>query len=189
MPNSGHLAAISVTESSPSLSSFFLDIAKMFHNIRLSPSLASLFPLTSIDFGDHPGCFQRTLQERLGYRPQQSHKMRPCQRTLPMGFKWSVFIGHTFVESWYSEAFQIFLHNSRIFKTSHTFPIPVLLHKHKGIVELTKKTVLVLHIIDDLNLVLVGWPNEETARLQHTIESVLSQNQLPVKRSKSFPLG
>ncbi|KAI0558954.1 hypothetical protein FGB62_177g010 [Gracilaria domingensis] len=166
LPNPGHLAALQVPKQSI-LSGFYLDIANMFHNIRMPSNLASIFPFAKVAFGNLPGCLQRKLQAKFGFRPEQSELLRPLQCTLPMGFKWSVFIGHTFVESCYQEAFVLFRPSSRRFRLSNVFDLPVLLHRTSG----------------------PDWSQDEVAALQDTIEKVLTNNYLPVKRSKSSPVG
>ncbi|KAI0565259.1 hypothetical protein FGB62_20g110 [Gracilaria domingensis] len=86
LPNPGHLAALQVPKQSI-LSGFYLDIANMFHNIRMPSNLASIFPFAKVAFGNLPGCLQRKLQAKFGFRPEQSELLSPLQCTLPMGFK------------------------------------------------------------------------------------------------------
>lgn len=189
LPSSGHFADLSVQDTTPPPSNFFLHVANMFQNIILPAHVASLFPLTPTPFGNLPGTLKRDFQRMLGFRLQQKQKMQPCQRTLPMSFKWSVYTGHTFVEFCYMESFQNFRDTSRILNSSYSFPTPILLHRHIGLIELTELAVLVLHIIGYLNIVLFGCPANQKTRLQRTVESMLLKNHLSVKCSKSSPLG
>ncbi len=79
------------------LSGFALDIANMFHNIKLPVWLVPFFPLHPVRFGNLPGELQRAVMSemRLQRRPQQSSLLRPTPEHLAYGFKWAVYIAHT----------------------------------------------------------------------------------------------
>ena len=86
------------TPHDASIQAFYFDIANMFHNIRLPRSLFHLFPLRTVCFGDLPGTLQRRIAISLSYRPKQDERFRLLQATLPMGFKWAVYIAHSFAK-------------------------------------------------------------------------------------------
>ena len=188
LPNPGNFTNLRHREAA-SLSGFFLDVENMFHNVPLPTHLSLLFPLKEVVYGNLHGTFQRSLQKQLGFRPQQRIRLRPLQRSLPMGFKWAVYLAHTFVQSCYEEAFKIFLRTSRLFRNSFPKPNLIVLGHRKRVIVLPKHSVLVLHIIDDLNFVLVDWPDEETILLQSSVEATLRANNLPIRRSKSSLVG
>ena len=64
----------------------------------------------------------------------------------------------------------------------------VLGHQNRFIV-LLKHSVLVFHIIDDLNFVFVDWSDGETIFLQGRKKATLVGNNLPIRLSKSSPVG
>lgn len=188
LPNPGHFSKIRTPRDS-ALSGFYSDIENMFHNIRMPPHLAAFFPMKEIPFGSLPGPLQRSLRNTLGYQPRQAARLRPLQCTLPMGFKWAVFISHTFVQSCYMEALNVFLSTLNHFGTTFSLPRILLLHQASGIVKLNTFSVLVLHIIDDLNFVFVDWPDDLVSNFQASLTSLLSRNFLPLHKEKSSPTG
>ena len=187
LPHPGHFAKLREAPNC-SLTAFYNDVKNMFHNIRLPPHLASIFPLKKIAFGNLPGRVQLTIAKELGFRPRQQDLLRPMQTTLPMGFKWAVYIAHNFLEACYRKALHHFFQSSSIFGITRSIPPIEKLHDCLG-TPLSSGCVLVMHIIDDLNFVLSNWPESEAIRLQRTVEEFMLRNYLPIKRSKSSPIG
>ena len=91
-----------------SLGAFFLEISDIFHNITLPPWLSRLLPMKAIPFST----LLVETQLRFGRRiklPSNSRDftLRPIQATILMGFKWAVYIAHTFVSSCLDQSFQL----------------------------------------------------------------------------------
>lgn len=173
LPNPGHFRKIE-DKGESLLSGFYLDVENMFHNIRLPPHMVPLFLFKLVQYGHLPPSLQLTLKQHLGFKPSPETLLRPLQRSLPMGFKWAVFIAHNFVRSCYLEAFSAFLCTSDIFSRSQPPPKILELQNSTDTITLSSRLALVLHIIDDVNFVLVDWPNENAISLQRIVESILS---------------
>lgn len=90
-------------------SGFFFDIANMFHTIRLPPSFAKLLPMSPILFGSLSKETQSAILSTKNTNLHQHVLVRPLQTTMPMGFKWSVFIAHTIAKKCIQHAYQLFL--------------------------------------------------------------------------------
>jgi len=87
-------------DESPNGAGFALDVANMFHNIRLPPWMTSLFPLTPLLYKDMPSDLKVQIMSILNMSapPPDYTSFRPLQRTLPMGFTWAAFLGHAIAE-------------------------------------------------------------------------------------------
>lgn len=148
-------------------SGFFFDIGNMFHNIRLLPFLARNFPLRLIAFGDQCGSVHNKLAARFGRWLRQTEIVRSLQSTLPMGFKWAVFIAQNFSRSCIcksivniDESFSIFRASRRapsghrfVYNRSgavKNFPVRTFT-RSSGFIQLDPGTALALHIIDDID--------------------------------------
>lgn len=90
--------------------------------------------------------------------------------------------------TYYQEALPSFFQSSCTFGVTCSIPQIVLLVECTGAI-LNPGSVLVLHIIEDLNFVLSRWPDSEPIPLQAWIEQVITQKSFPVKRCKSSALG
>ena len=158
----------------------------MFHNIGLPKHLVPMIPLTCICFGNLRGTLQRRMVRTLGFRPQQNTRMRPLQATLPMGFKWTVYIAHNFAKSCVTQAYSNFLSSDH-----QIMPRPCLkiFARKSGVIELSDGDVLVMHIIDYVNFICVGWAPDRVFRLHRECEAVFNANGLPIKRPKSATPG
>lgn len=172
--------------SDADLQAFYFDVGNMFHNIRLPSSMAKLFPLRTVSFGDLPGTLQRRIEITLGCRPRQHERFRPLQATLPMGFKWAVYIAHTFAKSCFKEAYNSFIASSLRLQSPYRLKC---FSRSAGIITLTEGDALLMHIIDDINLICFGWSSEDVSTIHRTCESIFVKNGLPIKRSKSTEVG
>ena len=170
------------------LQAIYMDVANMFHNIRLPPHLSALFPMPTVAVRDLP----QPLQSRLMKSNIRQHEtVRPLQATLPMGFKWAVYISHTFAASCIEEAGVRFkrmlpptgvpdhVRNAKILRVEYS----------SGIMSFNPDIVLCLHIIDDINCVFVDWPQIFVVRFHTALKAVLEENGLPIHKGKSIAQG
>ncbi len=171
--------------SNSNLSGFALDIENMFHNIRLPEWLVRFFPFKSVRFGNLHADLQRELLAKLRprYRFRQNSLLRPHQSTLPMGFKWAVYIAHTIADACLHRAMQRFsvIQNSSVNHVKFT--------RQSRVIHITHGSVLSLHIIDDINCVFSGWKAQDIAKLQTILYDLFEENGLPIKVAKSTPIG
>ena len=134
------------------LGSFFLDISNMFQNITLPLWLARLLPMRPVAFQDLSPRTKARITKCINI-PQNTATLglRPCQTTMPMGFKWAGFVAHNFVSSCFDEPFHL-LKSSRLsilsMKLSH------LQDQHAPFM-VRKNSPLLLHIIDNVVVVTV----------------------------------
>ena len=167
-------------------SAFFLDIANMFHNITVPVWLSRLFPMNQIyarELDDD------TLQRMKTHLPQlyqnENQLLRPCQATMPMGFKWAAFIAHSFVAGCLDQAY-------KLFRTSRFAPIgmqrPHILHAERAPFQVITAKPIVLHIIDDVTFVATGWSDDAIKAWHKITRPVLALNGLPINESKSCRL-
>lgn len=183
LPDPGVFARLRVSEDA-SLQAFYFDVQNMFHNIRLPDYLVRFFPLRTVCFGNLPGRLQKGIAASLGFRPHQAALFRPLQATFAMGFKWAVYIGHTFAGSCFRKAYATFLASDRL-----SFPHSCRFSHQAGIIQLSQGDGLLMHIIDDVNFVCSSWLPAEVTALHDTCFKVFTGNGLPIKISKSLPVG
>lgn len=188
LPHPGLFDNIRVDPNSR-LASFYFDVANMFHNISLPPSLVKYFPLKSIPFGNLPGSMQRKLLPCFPCRPKQHELVRPLQKTLPMGFKWAVYIAHTFAASCFTSAFDRFMNSGLAQVIPSVTPTLHVLNSESSILRISSGDLLLLHILDDINCICIDWPHAAVIELHRLAESSFESHGLPIKRSKSSPLG
>ena len=103
-----------------------------------------------------------------------------------MGFKWSVGIAHYFAQSCVKQSFDLFK-ASRL--STVTNPNPVFILKESTPIRVTRSSPVVLHIIDDISVVMHKWNEKAALLLYKIIRSILSQNGLPIKEAKSSPFN
>lgn len=109
LPNPGLFQKI-IPQTQQKHTDFFFDVANMFHNIVLPSNMQLIFPFKAVPFGNLSATLQLKITAEAGWRPAQHERARPLQRTLPMGFKWAVYIGHTFAKSCFTAAINIFVY-------------------------------------------------------------------------------
>lgn len=171
-----------IRQQGSALSSFFLDISNMFHNITLSLWLSRLLPMPPILFSHLPIETQRRIAKRTHIHAQNTEFLiRPSQATMPMGFKWAVFIDHNFLSSYFDEPFKL-LKSSRLAFSSM---ILSKLHAADAPFLVSQRTPLLLHVIDDAVVVAVDWPTVLLTTWHKITRTILRVEQLPVAHNKS----
>lgn len=153
---------------------FACDVSNMFHNLQLPGWLVYYFALKSVSFGDLGGDAQRQLISalKLSKRPPQNARFRPHQRTVAMGWSWAVAIAHGVASGAIRRAVaqvSVALHHKVRFK-----------HFSRNV----RHDVLVLHIIDDVNAIGFGVPQESMVLFQEQLYGTLERCGLPLKASK-----
>ena len=158
----------------------------MFHNILLPTWLKFFFPLKAIAFGNLSGPAQRNLIKQLclRQRPRQSELFCLYQATLPMGFKWAVELAHSIASAIIDQS------------TRLVDPIlPLSTVKYKRISrdirheKLERGDALILHIIDDINVVGVDLSNCIMMEIQASLVRNLEASALPLKLKTCTPIG
>ena len=153
LPNPTMFEAIRLQGEDPG--AFFFDISNMFHNGTLPLWLARLLPLQPVQFSRLQTHTQLRIMQRTPLPPDKSRLfLRPCQATMPMGFKWAVFIARYFVSSCIDESFNL------LKSTPLAFPDMSLtrLRGEDAPFLVKQRHPLLLHIIDDAAVLTVGWP-------------------------------
>ena len=120
----------------------------------------------------------------IGFCPQQNARMRPLQHTLPMGFKWAVYIAHNFAKSCVTQA------RWNVLSSDHQLmrrPRLKSFMRRSGVIELSDGDDLLMHIIDDVNFICVGWAPDRVVRLHREFEVVFIANGSPIKPNSSTP--
>lgn len=97
----------SIMVKSPSLSAFNFDVANMFHNIALLQCISMLFPLPKVKLSDLPPPLVTFLHNLYPGKLRPKTILRPCQAFMPIEFKWSVFVSHTFASKLLQESFHM----------------------------------------------------------------------------------
>lgn len=162
-----------------------MDVCNMFHQLVLPKWLSYYLPLMKVRFGDLSGPTQRTIikQLDLAARQRQNALFRPHLRTMPMGFSWAVFVAHgiasTLLRRCISGASRDLSFSGRIVHLSKKST-----HRCVGAGD-----VIIGHIIDDVCAVGYGDTQRFLIALQAHIWTAFSRIGLPIKVSKSKPLG
>lgn len=98
----------SIITDCASVSTFYFDVANMFHDIILPEAVLQLFPMPKLNLHELPDSLSvylcKTFAGCIAPRPI----FRPCQASMPMGFKWSVFFSHNLASKLLQESFHIF---------------------------------------------------------------------------------
>jgi len=171
-------------DESPTGAGFALDVANMFHNIRLPTWMVSLFPLTTLLYQEMPSGLQRHVLSELGISICPPYtRFRPMQQTLPMGFTWAAFLGHSIAEGCLHHALDAFKKSNAL--TYRT----ITLSGRLNVVEPTKNDIVIAHIIDDVNIVMYDCPLDEIRRLQHLVWRGFTMSGLPLRAAKCTPLN
>lgn len=168
------------------LSSFFLYIINMFHNLILPDSLANLFPLPPIALSNLSPKLCSYLTTHLGTPSLPAYSLlHPRQASLPMGSTWSITLAHPVVAQVISKSLHIFRQS--------TIPFPInprssFLNAPSEPFSITKASPLICHIIDDVTILLADWPPNLTYRWYHIMRHLLAAAGLPIspKKSPSF---
>lgn len=105
-----------------------------------------------------------------------------------MRFKWAVYVAHRFARSCFDEACEALSLRTIAHKLP---PLPGIraLVRSTGILEVDHSAVILLHILDDVNVVTFGWSDCQVIALHRQCVRVFEENGLPVKTSKSLPVG
>lgn len=185
LPNPGLFDQIK--SSSERLSAVYLDIENMFHNIFLPKWLSLLFPMQPVQASTlSPEVFQSIKHSlKLPNIPDDA-MLRPLQATMPMGFKWSVYISHLFVGSCIQQSYSI-IRSSRI--TPKCSPNLQILLKEHAPFQIQESSPLVLHIIDDITIIACNWPDQTLTLWNRVLQRLLSSAGLPIKQEKSIEIG
>ena len=188
LPNPAMFEAIRMRGSDPG--AFLLDISNMFHNITLPIWLAGLLPMKAVALSHLHEDTQRRIAERtiLPGNTADLH-LHVCQATMPMGFKWAIFIAHTFVDSCFNESFRLISASRLAFPNMH-------LGKLRG--EDTpytpeQRSPLFLHIIEDAVTAgercsvtfTLDWPSDFINTWRRLTRKILYINRLPLAEAKS----
>lgn len=156
----------------------------MFHNQRLSLPLADLFPLPPISLIDLPPSLQQSLCQSLSPSMSDSCELRPTQATTPMGFSWSVDIGHFSAR----EIIRPFIGILKTRRDSTPLqPAPNFLCKSNVPITLAKDRPLICHIIDDLTIITVDWPKDLLRAWKKILQQLFAAAFLPISDQKSCP--
>ena len=172
LPNPSLYSNLRLTTTS-SAGGFYFDVSNIFHNIRLPTAMVKYFPLMPVAFGHLPAQLQQRLILKFKRPLSKSDVLRPCQATLPMGFKWAVFIAHTFARSCIEEAtLKIYL--SDVCRSLQVQPIMKTMSRANGIMKIENGDILLLHILDDVNFIAFGLSDESVLALQASVENVFA---------------
>ena len=152
-------------DTTSSAGGFYFDVLNMFHNIRLPTAMIKYFPLMSVPFGHLPAQLQQQLILKFKRPFSKLDVLRPCQATLPMGFKWAVFIAHTFPRSCIEEATLKF-YRSDAHRYLRVQAILKTVSRENGIMKIENGDILLLHILDDVNFIAFGPSDESVVALQ-----------------------
>ena len=99
-----------IAASAPKLSAYYLDVSNMFHNIILLDWLAKLFPLQTMNMRElDTGTLRRIKMQLPKIDENDNSLLWPCQATMPMSFKWAVFIAHSFPSACLDTAYKLFM--------------------------------------------------------------------------------
>ena len=180
LPNPAMFEAIRLQGENPG--AFLFDISNMFHNITLPLWLARLLPLQPVLFSQVQTHTQLRIMQRTLLPSDKSRLLlRPCQATMPMGFKWAVFIAHHFVSSCIDESFNL------LKSTPLAFPDMSLtrLQGEDAPFLVKQRNPLLLHIIDAAAVLTVDWPPALVLTWHRLVRRVLEINQIPVALAKS----
>jgi len=175
-------------EKEAKLEGFYFDISNMFHNIRLPKALAKLMPLTPVTASSLSERTIAGIEASFGRSIQPYEKIRPIQATLPMGFKWAVYIAHTLAARCMKRAFDI-VRSAPVASQLPSDSRLVQLHRNDRLQHVRAGDVLLLHIIDDVNPVCINWNPEVTILFNHVCSEVFEAHGLPRKTGKSSPLN
>lgn len=172
-------------DQSPKGAGFALDIANMFHNILLPPWLCSLFPLNPLRYEEMPTNLKNQMVEEfnLSCPPPSFTTFRPMQKTLPMGFTWAAFLGHSIAEGCIRGALDAFRKSTSL---AHRV---ITLSGDLNVVTPSADDILIAHIIDDVNVVMYGFQMVDVRRLQHQFWRSFTMSGLPMRTSKCTPLN
>lgn len=157
------------------LCGFAADNSNMFHNICLPAWMVSYFLLRKVRIGNLSGVAQRQQckQLHLRQRPLQSALFRPMQRTLAMGFKWSVVVTHTLT-------INLIARLGAALSSTHRWNVNFRNTRH---LDLREGDELSLHIIDDVNFIEFSVQDSAMKEFQTMLWHQLAATGLPVKLS------
>lgn len=158
----------------------------MFHNQKLSLSLSDLFPLPTVHLHDLPSTLQAALRSHLQLDPNQNPELRPSQATTPMGFTWSVDIGHFAARTIIARSLRILSirRNSVPLSTHSNF-----LCKHNVPLTLAVDRPMICHIIDDITVITVDWPHQIVCAWHKILRNLFQAASLPISTNKSCPVN
>lgn len=164
-------------------SAFFVDIDNMFHNQRLSLSISDLFPLPAISISKLPLHLQQVLRQNLKLDEISNVTVEPSQARTPMGFRWSVDKGHFATRTIISRSLKIFAQKQQ---ASPIHPITNFLPKQQSPCTIAKDRPLFCHIIDDITMFTVDWPDDLVKKFHKILRQLLTTAVYP-SREKNPP--
>lgn len=164
---------------------FELDVSNMFHQLVLPRWLSLLLPVAPVAFGDLAGHAQRVVMLQLGLkkRPPQNTRLRPHLRTMPMGFSWAVHIAHVIARTLLRSCIREVVRDTSFKGRIHH------LSKYSTQFSIDEGDVGISHIIDDVCLIGFGFCLSFLLAAQESIWSSFARHGLPIKKSKSTPVG
>lgn len=157
----------------------------MFHTQRLSLDLADLFPLPPVRLANLSQHLQSYICSQLSLSYHSNLILRPSQATTPMGFRWSVDIGHYAAQALISKSHRIL--NLRLNSTP-IHPVPNFLCKRHAPFTLAIDRPLICHIIDDITIITVDWPKEQVQAWHRILRNLFTAALYPISLKKSCPL-
>ena len=148
-----------IEANGPDFSTFYLDVSNMFHKTTFLYWLTKLFPLQTIHERDLSCATLQRIKVQLPKMGDNGNQLlRPCQATMPMNFKWAVFIAHSFTSACLGKAYNLF-------RSSRLAPLcldqPHTLHAERAPYLLNPRQPLMLQIIDDAICIASGWSDDE----------------------------
>lgn len=133
-------------------SAIYMDVNNMFHNGRLSPQLADLFPLPTILLSQLPTWLQTNLQNHLVINANCNPTLHPSQATTPVGFRWSISMGYYAAPALIAKSLRIItMHDDAANVSSR----PNFLCKSHPPITLPVDLPLVCHIIDYVTIIAI----------------------------------
>lgn len=181
LPNLGLFSSIVTPQGKKS--AIYIDIQNIFHNLALPHQLPLLFPMKKVRLADLPQTLCIEPLSMFNIRRVHSQlSLRPCQATLPMGYKWAVAIAHSLSAPCINQIFAYF-RLSRLLPPPHLSPL-FLLCEHSSFKHF-QKSPLILHIIDDILIVFLEWQQNAVAQFHRILRALLQNSALPVKEENS----
>lgn len=158
----------------------------MFYNQKLSPQLSDLFPLPAIKLQLLPASLQIRLRQLLNLATTANPMLRPSQATTPMGFKWSVDIGHFSARAVIAKSLRILAVHRNSIPLSTT---PNFLSKANAPVTLARDRPVICHIIDDISIITIDWDPALICTWHRILRTLFTAAGLPINVKKSCPIN
>ena len=167
----------------PKLSATYFDLSNMFHYLRIPKAVAKYLPLQPVKYGNLPEDVQAMIVRELGVIPFKCDSIRPLQKTMTMGFKWSVYAAHTAADSIIRRAFS--RGRLKLISRMQNEPKLLKLSQIERTTKLEKGCALVLHIIDDVDIVTSDWKKSQLVLFETACRMEFARFGFKTKDSKS----